>query len=97
MAARRVYIREASLLVASCPQAPSVFSGMDLRTKPDFLAKMTIASKEANETAYWLSLLHDNGYLTDLQLSSLDNDMQRILCKLIAIVKTTKENLEKRK
>jgi four helix bundle protein len=58
---------------------------------------MTIASKEANETAYWLSLLHDNGYLTDLQLSSLDNNMQRILCKLIAIVKTTKENLEKRK
>jgi four helix bundle protein len=74
-----------------------VFSGIDLRSKPDFLAKMTIASKEANETAYWLSLLHDNGYLTDLQFSSLDNDMQRILCKLIAIVKTTKENLEKRK
>ena len=58
---------------------------------------MTIASKEANETSYWLRLLHDNGYLDDRQFSSLNNDTQRILCKLVAIVKTTRQNMEKKK
>ena len=29
----------------------------------DFLSKMTIAYKEADETDYWLNMLHDNGYL----------------------------------
>lgn len=33
----------------------------------DFLSKMQIAHKEADETCYWLSLLHDNGYLNNEQ------------------------------
>ena len=33
----------------------------------DFLSKMQISLKECNETEYWLQLLHDNGYLNDLQ------------------------------
>lgn len=33
------------------------------QSKPDFVHKMNIALKEANETAYWLSLLKDTDYL----------------------------------
>lgn len=54
----------------------------------DFLSKMSIAYKEADETDYWLNLLHDNGYLNDDQFESLSHDMQRILKILISIVKT---------
>lgn len=60
----------------------------------DFLAKMSIALKEADETDYWLNLLHDNGYLNDDQHSSLNNDIQRILRLLNAIVKSTKKRIE---
>ena len=66
------------------------------QSKADFLSKMSIASKEANETHYWLLLLHDNGYIDDTQYDSINKDMQRILNKLIAIVKTTKQNMEKK-
>ncbi len=45
----------------------------------DFYAKMSIALKEADETQYWQSLLHDNGYISDFQFASLDQDIQRIL------------------
>ena len=72
----------------------NVSEAQHAQSKPDFLAKMTIASKEANETAYWLSLLHDNGYITDTQFDSVDNDMQRILRLIISIVKTTRQNIE---
>lgn len=54
----------------------------------DFLSKMSIAYKEADETDYWLNLLHDNGYLNDEQYESLSHDMQRILKLLTSIVKT---------
>lgn len=54
----------------------------------DFLSKMSIAYKEADETDYWMNLLHDNGYLNDDQYESLIHDMQRILKLLTSIVKT---------
>ena len=54
----------------------------------DFLSKMSIAYKEADETDYWMNLLHDNGYLNDDQFESLSRDMQRILKLLTSIVKT---------
>ena len=63
----------------------------------DFLSKMSIALKEADESDYWFNLLHDNGYLTDDQFSSLDADNQRILRLLNSIVKSTKERIEKSK
>ena len=59
----------------------------------DFLSKMSIAYKEADETDYWLNLLHDNGYLDDKQFNSLNADMSRILKILASIVKTMKEKI----
>ena len=63
----------------------------------DFLCKMSIAYKEADETDFWLHLLHDNGYLNDDQFDSLEKDITRILKILTSIVKTmrTKLGLEK--
>ena len=63
----------------------------------DFLSKMSIAYKEADETDFWLNLLHDNGYLNDDQFKSLEKDITRILKILTSIVKTmrTKLGLEK--
>lgn len=61
----------------------------------DFLSKMSIAYKEADETDYWLNLLHDNGYLNDDQFSSLNNDCIRIIKVLTSIVKTMREKVNK--
>lgn len=60
----------------------------------DFLSKMSISLKEADETDYWLSLLHDNGYLNEWQFNSLNSDIQRILRILNAIVKSTKDRID---
>ena len=56
----------------------------------DFLNKYSISYKEADETDYWLNLLHANGYLTDDQFVSLNTDMTRILKVLTAIIKKLK-------
>ena len=64
------------------------------QSNADFLSKMSIAYKEADETDYWLNLLHDNGYLNDEQFHSLSKDCDRILKILTSIVKTMKEKIE---
>lgn len=62
------------------------------QSKADFINKMSIALKEANETMYWLDLLHYGDYLEDPIYNSLDKDIREIISILVAIVKTAKEN-----
>ena len=59
----------------------------------DFLSKMSIASKEADESDYWLNLLHDNGYINDTQFDSMNVDCQRINKILTTIIKKIKEKI----
>lgn len=61
----------------------------------DFLSKLSIAYKEADESDYWLNLLHDNGYLDETQFNSLNIDLTRILKILTSIVKTMRKKVGK--
>jgi four helix bundle protein len=56
---------------------------------------MSISKREARETLYWLRLL-EKGSLTNIQLDTYINDIQRIIKILRSIVKTTSENLDKK-
>jgi four helix bundle protein len=49
-----------------------------------------------SQTDFWLNLLHDNGYLDDIQYDSLKHDMDRILKILTSIVKTLNEKVKKK-
>jgi four helix bundle protein len=55
---------------------------------------MSIAYKEADETDYWMNLLHDNGYINESQYESLKKDMDRILKLLTSIVKTMNQKVK---
>ena len=62
------------------------------QSKADFLNKNNIALKEANETCYWLELLHRTEYITTTMYNSIFADCEEILKILISIVKTSKQN-----
>ena len=61
-------------------------------SKADFIHKLTIALKEANETEYWLELLSKTNYLNKDQYNSLILDNKELLKLLISIIKSTKLN-----
>lgn len=62
------------------------------QSRPDFISKMSIALKEAEETEYWLELLIMSNYLDHYKENSLTIEC-RELCKILAsIIKTTKSN-----
>ena len=58
----------------------------------DFVSKMKIALKEANETQYWLQLLHETKYITDKEFQSIHDDLLEILKILTAICKHYPQN-----
>ena len=62
------------------------------QSKADFIAKMSIALKEANETQYWLKLLYRTGYISQIQYQSINQDLSELLSILTAICKTAALN-----
>ena len=62
------------------------------QSKPDFYSKMAIALKEANETYYWIRLMHSTEYLSDKEYSSLDSDINEIISILVAICNSKEKN-----
>ena len=60
------------------------------QSKADFYAKMYIAYKEANETEYWLELLHESGYMEKAAFDSIYSDCKEIIKILTSITKTMK-------
>ena len=61
------------------------------QSKADFNAKLNIALKEANETYYWLRLLHQTDYLTDKEFKSMETDIDEIIAILVSICKKTNQ------
>lgn len=59
------------------------------QSKADFISKMSIASKEARETNYWLRLLRDSGAIEKTEIESLLVESESIVNILTSIVKTT--------
>ena len=62
-------------------------------SRADFLNKLTVALKEANETAYWLELLWKSDYIDTKMYQSLEPDIQALLKLLISSTKTIKQGL----
>ena len=65
------------------------------QSRADFVNKVSIALKEANETLYWIELLHDSEYINDKTFESIHCEANEITSILATIVKTSKENSEK--
>ena len=59
-------------------------------SKLDFIHKLAIAQKEANETLYWLELLHATDYLDESAYNSIHHDAEELLKLLTSIIKSAK-------
>lgn len=59
------YVISKQLLKSGTSIGANVEEALAGQSRPDFLSKMSIASKEARETNYWLRLLRDSKLLTE--------------------------------
>lgn len=63
-------------------------------SKNDFLSKVYIALKESAETLYWLELLNETGFITNIEFKSLYNDCLELKKMMQSTTKTLKSRLE---
>ncbi len=64
------------------------------QSKADFISKMNIALKEADETAYWLELLVETEYINKNQFDNIYSDCNELIRILTSIIKSIKVNSE---
>ena len=80
-------LRSGTSIGANCRESINAQSTLD------FVNKLNIALKEADETAYWLELLHDGKYISEESFSSIYADCIELVKLLTKIIKTTKEKI----
>lgn len=91
----REYVLAKQLLRSGTSIGAQLKESEHAQSKSDFLHKVNIALKEANETEYWLELLKISGYMSENKHIALLHDISELIKILSAIVKTTKKNLGK--
>lgn len=60
----------------------------------DFISKLNIALKEAEETLFWLKSLLSGGYIDDMGYQSMSQDNDEIIRLLVSSIKTMKQKKE---
>lgn len=87
---KQVYVLSKQLPRSGTSIGANVRESVNAQSRMDFINKLNIALKEANETEYWLELLHESGYLNEQEYDSIYNDCGKIAAMLTKIIKTTK-------
>ena len=64
----------------------------DAESKADFIHKLHIALKEANETIYWLNVLYGSEFISEDQYDELMNDVNELFSVITASIKTAKSH-----
>lgn len=90
---KREYVLSKQLLRSGTSIGANVSEAQRGQSKADFLAKMYIALKEANETHYWIKLLYKTEYINKVQYESINADINDLIGLLTAICKTTNQNI----
>ena len=95
---KKEFVLSKQLLKSGTSIGANVSEAQAAQSRNDFVSKMSIASKEARETLYWIRLLKKSGYFKGYEkLELLEKDISSITKILTSIVKTTRENSPKLK
>jgi four helix bundle protein len=94
---KREFVLSKQMLRSGTAIGALVREAEQAQSKADFINKMNIALKEANETEYWLMLLKDSDYIDKKSFESIQQDCLTVIKLLISIVKTTKQNYGSKK
>jgi four helix bundle protein len=89
---KREYVISKQLLRSGTAIGALIREADQAESRADFIHKMAIALKEANETEYWVELLQETNYIEPEDGISMRADLTELLRLLTSIVKSTRAN-----
>ena len=94
IAEKKEYVLSKQILRSGTAIGALIKEAEHAQSRADFIHKMNIALKEANETSYWLMLLKDSEHIDEISFDSIHTDCVEVLKMLISIVKTSKKSVD---
>ncbi len=88
---RKVFVLSKQLLRCGTSIGANVHESIHAQSRADFISKMNIALKEADETEYWLRLLRASDIIKDDEYNSLVTDARQLIGTLVKIIKNSKQ------
>ena len=85
------YVLSKQLLRSGTSIGANIEESIGGQSEKDFLAKLSISYKEARETIYWLKLLKETEYISEVEFESIHNEAEEI-CKILAKIIITLKN-----
>lgn len=89
---KKEFVLSKQLLRCGTSIGANINEALQGSSKKDFINKMNISLKEAQETEYWLRLLFETDYLSEKEFNSIYGDSVELLKMLTAIIKTSSGN-----
>ena len=90
LTSKQVFVLSKQLLRCGTSIGANVHESIHAQSKADFISKMNIALKEADETDYWLRLMRDSDVIEEEEFKSLQTDVKQIIGTLVKIIKNSK-------
>ena len=87
---RKKYVLSRQLIRSGTSIGALIRESEFAQSKADFINKISISFKEANETLYWINLLKDTNYISEDLFISLSKNCRELISMLVASVKTAK-------
>lgn len=92
LVSRNEYVMSKQVLRSGTSIGANIREAKNAESKADFIHKVGISQKEADETLYWLELLQATNYLSNEEFTSLNNDGIEVLKLIKSIIITAKKN-----
>ncbi|WP_366186129.1 four helix bundle protein [Flavobacterium ovatum] len=87
---RKEFVMSKQLLRSGTSVGANIREAINGQSKADFVHKLSISQKECDESLYWLELLKETNYITEIEFESINKDALEILKILKSIITTTK-------
>ncbi len=89
---RKEFVLSKQLLRSGTSIGANVREAINAQSKSDFIHKFSISQKECDETIYWLELLKETKYISEIEFESLNGDAVELLKIIRSIIIATKKN-----
>ena len=88
---RKEFVLSKQFLRSGTSIGANVREALNAESQADFVHKLAIAQKECDETIYWLELLKETNFITEMEFKSINNDAIENLKILRSIILTSKK------
>ena len=88
---RKEFVMSKQLLRSGTSVGANIREALNAESKPDFVHKLAISQKECDETIYWLELLKETRYITNIEFESMNADAIELLKIIRSIIMTSKK------